>query len=211
MPKIVIDKQNNQTFSFSSSRVTRNENLRLPATAIVREKWKRLGAISQVAISNSFIDLAISYSVTRDRNITNATLCFRDHPAFIVPSIINLEQIACSCTLTRDMREVQLLRNNIRYGIFHGIYTLYILISERDIYIPRVGESEDINGTCYFARNFRSPRAPRDLLSQTGRSRKFQRYVILTETVVAAGGQVFRRVMRTTPPFAGPERLDFRP
>lgn len=47
-------------------------------------------------------------------------------------------------------------------------------------------------------------------LSQTGRSRKFQRHLILTETVVAAGGQVFRRVMRTAPSFAGPERLDFR-
>lgn len=62
------------------------------------------GAISQVAISNSFIDLAISYPITRDRDNTNATLCFRDHPAFIVPSIIDLEQIACSCTLTRDIQ-----------------------------------------------------------------------------------------------------------
>jgi len=35
---------------------------------------------------------------------------------------------------------------------------------------------------------------------------------ILTETVVAAGGQVLRRVgvMWTAPPFAGSERLDFR-
>lgn len=109
------------------------------------------GAISQVAISNLFIDHAISYPVTRDRDITNATAVF-PRSSHIHCSIDH--QSRANSALVRVLPATYArysLRNNIRYGIFHG--TSYIVIRKRDIYIPRESarEREDINGTCYFS------------------------------------------------------------
>lgn len=53
--------------------------------------------------------------------------------------------------------------------------------------------------------------AVRFIIAPNGKvAENLNEYVILTEAVVAAGGQIFRRVMRTASSFAGPERLDFR-
>lgn len=93
-----------------------------------------------------------------------------------------------------------------RLFVFHRTIVVYIFrIGERqcDIFVARARLAFcSIDGDL-------SSRAERRNLCR-GNSTAI--CTILTETVVAAGRQVFRRVsvMRTASPFTGPERLDFR-